>query len=271
MNILKINLANIDIDDLETKLINNYTLIQMKKINYYFLENWQDLDMQTLSMYMSRLKYILGGYDENELKKKKYLVIKDTNNLKYLDSLCQNYNYDLLYDGSFELDSYEIKELFKHHCTCLIENSSKSSNIREVLANEFFVHSPFWVKTISYIPENNNYYQQDNFLNKYDFQDSEIVYYNEDVQELSRIKCKDFNSKLNKINYANEDKTTQLWFLYKTKSYTCKLKNEKSTKLTINLRLNEKDKSNFKELYNLVKELKRIQEFTGEFEKNKNY
>lgn len=271
MNILKINLANIDIDDLETKLINNYTLIQIKKINYYFLENWQDLDTQTLSMYMSRLKYILGGYDENDLKKKKYLVIKDTNNLKYLDSLCQNYNYDLLYDGSFELDTDELKELFKHHCTCLIENSSKSSNIRQVLASEFFVHSPFWVKIISYIPENNNYYQQDNFLNKYDFQDSEIVYYNEDVQELSRIKCKDFSSKLNKINYANEDKTTQLWFLYKTKSYTCKLKNEKSTKLTINLRLNEKDKSNFKELYNLVKELKRIQEFTGEFEKNKNY
>ncbi len=34
MNILKINLSNIDIDDLETKLINNYTLIEMKKINY---------------------------------------------------------------------------------------------------------------------------------------------------------------------------------------------------------------------------------------------
>ena len=85
MNILKINLSNINIDDLETKLINNYTLIQMKKINYYFLENWQDLDMQTLSVYMSRLKYILGGYDENDLKKRKYLVIKDTNNLKYLE------------------------------------------------------------------------------------------------------------------------------------------------------------------------------------------
>ena len=271
MNILKINLSNIDIDDLETKLINNYTLIQIKKINYYFLENWQDLDMQTLSMYMSRLKYILGGYDENDLKKKKYLVIKDTNNLKYLDSLCQNYNYDLLYDGSFELDSYEIKELFKHHCTCLIENSSKSYNIRQVLASEFFVHSPFWVKTISYIPENNNYYQQDNFLNKYDFQDSEIVYYNEDIQEISRIKCKDFNSKLNKINYANEDKTTQLWFLYKSKNYMCKLENEKSTKLTIKLQPTVDYSSDFKELYNLVKELKRIQEFTGEFEKNKNY
>ena len=80
-----------------------------------------------------------------------------------------------------------------------------------------------------------------------------------------------FNSKLNKINYANEDKTTQLWFLYKSKNYMCKLENEKSTKLTIKLQPTVDYSSDFKELYNLVKELKRIQEFTGEFEKNKNY
>ena len=51
----------------------------------------------------------------------------------------------------------------------------------------------------------------------------------------------------------------------------CKLKNEKSTKLTINLNPTVDYSSDFKELYSLIKELKKIQEFTGEFEKNKNY
>ena len=264
MNILKINISNINIDDLETKLINNYNIYESKKIDYYVLENFENLSLETLSFYMSRLKNILGGWNNNDLKKRKYLLLKNINNIKYLSDLCNSYNYDLLYTNDCNLNLQELKELCYYPCTLLIENSEKSVLVKQLLEEEFDKLQDR-VKIISYIKEDSNYYLQDKFLNKYDFQDNILCYYNEDCEEIVKISCKDFASEINKINYANYEKEGNIWLLYKTQNYVLKINNKNAKYSEIYLKLKKYGKSNIKELYSIIKELKKIIKFVGNY------
>lgn len=266
MNILKIDLSNVDIDKLETHLINNYRLYELKKIDYYILENWQNLSMQDLSLYMSNLKYILGGYNESNLKKRKYLLVKDINNLNYISDLCENYNYDLLYDGSYNFDINDLKELCKYPCTFLIKNSDKSNIIKQLLLEEFET-IPSRLKFISYIPENNDYYIQDKFLNKFDLQNDKICYYNIDGNIINEIKCKDFSSRLNRLNYINEDKDNSLWFYQRNENYESEITNNNSKFVNVYIKAKPNCKTNIRQLYVIVKEIKRILDFVGEYER----
>ena len=267
MNMLKIDISNINIDNLETQLINNYNKYEIKKIDYYILENYENLSLETLSLYMSQLKNILGGWNKNTNKKRKYLLVKNINNLKYMSDLCINYNYDLLYDGESNLSLYDLKELCTYPCTLLIENSEKSLIIRQLLVEEFDKLSNR-VKILTFIPENNNYYLKDNYLNKYDFQDNCLNYYDINGELIAEIKTKNFSSSLNKIDYQNYEKLGNYWFLYKSKNYEAKIVNGNSKYVGARIRAKENGKRDIKELYNLVKELKKIIEFVGEYKTN---